>query len=453
LLYVLQKREINKEVNMTPHQSEKGLTRRGLLKGAAVGFAAGTLAEVRYAAAGSDGDAGWICNPSGIRIDGYFVDELLKQNMDEQKILKPPLAGQFPRLKVERVVGDDLFTTVNDLFYRRGWTDGLPIVPPMEERVEAMLRGTDLTPDTVVGLVEPMKGQATVIKIAVNAVMAGCRPEYMPVLIAAVQVIADQGFDMLGVSTTTNPDTPMIIVNGPIAKQLNINYGTNALGRGWQANATIGRALHLIVNNIGGSWPGITDMSCLGHPGEFAMCLAENEEKNPWTSLHVDLGYAKNANVVTVVPAESMQNLVGIGFNSEGYLGLIADYLAGLERTSRAVVLVFIAQDTAGMLASEGWTKDKVKKYILDHARMPFSKYKQKFIDTKKTGSVPDWILKTTDPNAMIPMPLVDQLTILVSGGTGEKSMVIPVWGSYRKLLSKEVKLPANWEKLLSERQ
>jgi hypothetical protein len=245
----------------------------------------------------------------------------------------------------------------------------------------------------------------------------------------------------------------MIIVNGPISRQLSINCGTNALGRGWQANATIGRALHLILNNIGGSWPGVTDMSCLGHPGEFAMCLAENEEKNPWTPLHVDLGYKKETNVVTVVPAEGMQNLVGIGFNSEGYLGLIADYLAGLERAARAVVLVFIAQDTAEMLAKNGYTKEKVRQSILERARMPFSKYKQKFIDTKRTAGVPYWILKTTDPQALIPMPLIDRLTILVSGGTGEKSMVIPVWNNYKKLLSKEIKLPSNWENLLVERR
>ncbi len=435
---------------MFPSWVNRIVTRRAVLKG----LAAGALTQIPIPALAADaGESAWVYNPSGVRLDGRFVDELLKQNMDEQGLHKPPLAGQFPKLKVEKIAGAgaDVYTTVNDLFYRRGWTDGLPIVPPTEERVEAMLRGTDLTPDTVVGLIEPMKGQATVSKIAVNAVMAGCRPEYMPILIAAAEILSDQGFDLLGVSTTTNPDTPMVIVSGPIAKQLNINCEANALGRGWQANAAIGRAVHLIVNNVGGSWPGVTDMSCLGHPGEFAMCLAENQDKNPWTTLHVDLGHARDANVVTVVPAESMQNLVGIGFNSEGYLGLISDYLAGLERTTRNVVLVFIASDTAGQLARDGWTKDKVKQYILDHARMPFAKYKAKFIDTNKAGAVPDSILKTTDPNALVPMPIVNELTILVSGGTGEKSMVIPVWGSYKKLLSRPVKLPANWHKLLDE--
>lgn len=435
---------------MPPDRLNRSITRRRLLKGIAAGVAAGALAQVPGATAADD-QVGWVYNPAGVRLDGRFVDELLKQNMDEQGITKPPLAAQFPKLKVEKVTGEDLFTAVNTLFYRRGWTDGLPIVPPTEERVAAMLRGTDLTPDTVVGTIEPMKGEATVAKIAANAVMAGCRPEYMPILIAATEILADPAFDLLGSSTTTSPDTPMVIVNGPIAKQLNINSGTNALGRGWQANATIGRAVHLIVNNIGGSWPGVTDMSCLGHPGEFALCLAENEDKNPWSPLHVELGHSKDANVVTVVPVEGTQNLVGIGFNSEGFLGLISDYLAGLEKTNRAVVLVFIATDTAGMLAQNGYTKDKAKQYILDHARMPFWKFKQKFIDTKKASNVPASILNTTDPNALVPMPTVSQLTILVSGGTGEKTMVMPVWGSYKKLLSKQVKLPQNWDKLLAE--
>jgi hypothetical protein len=194
------------------------------------------------------------------------------------------------------------------------------MILPTEDRVKAMLGGTELAPEEVVAVLDPMKGQATLGKIAANAVMAGCRPEYMPVLIAAVQAIADPSFNLLGVATTTNPDTPMILVNGPIARQLEINSGTNALGRGWQANATIGRALHLIINNIGGSWPAVTDMSCLGHPGEFAMCLAENEEKNPWGPLHVELGYRPEANVVTVVAAEGMHSILGSGWDDEGYL-------------------------------------------------------------------------------------------------------------------------------------
>jgi len=221
-------------------------------------------------------------------------------------------------------VGSDVYTGVNALFYKRGWTDGLPIVPPTVDKVQAILKGTDLPPEQVVGLVEGMKGQATVEKIAVNAVMAGCRPEYMPVLIAAVQAICEPEFGLFGLASTTNPDTPMLIINGPVAGELDINSGTNALGRGWQANATIGRALHLIVNNVGGSWPGVNDMSCLGTPGDFTMMLAENEKANPWEPLHLELGFDKGASVVTAVGAEGTHGILGIGWDSEGFLRVVS---------------------------------------------------------------------------------------------------------------------------------
>jgi hypothetical protein len=296
-----------------------------------------------------------------------------------------------------------------------------------------------------------MKGQATVAKIAANAVMAGCRPEYMPILIASVQIVADPEFNLLGVATTTNPDTPLVLVNGPIVRQLNINSGTNTMGRGWKANATIGRALHLIINNVGGSWPGVTDMSTLGHPGEFANCIAENEEKNPWGPLHVELGYRREANVVTVVAAEGIQSILGSGWDSEGYLSLVSDHLAALDRSYRPVVLLFVAQDTAAMLMRDGFTKERIRKYIYENGRIPFSKYKKRFIDTRKVQGVPDSFLKTQDPDAMIPVPITDHLLIVVAGGVGEKSMLVPVWAASNKVLSREVSLPGNWDELLAK--
>ncbi len=392
-----------------------------------------------------------VYNPAGIRQDGVYVDELLKKAMNETKKTRPPLAAQFPKVKVEKVqVAKDASSEINDLFHKRGWTDGLPIIPPTKERVQEMLKGTDLSPDQVVGIIELMKGQATVEKTAVNAVMAGCRPEYMPVLIAAVQAIAETDFGLYGLSSTTNPDTPMIIVNGPIAKQLDINYGTNALGRGWTANATIGRALHLIINNIGGSWPGVTDMSCLGTPGDFTMMLAENEEMNPWQPLHVERGYPKGANVVTVMGAEGTRNLVGSGLNSRAYLKMVSDHLIGSDSPHKSVVLLIIAQDTAAMLAREGWTKAKIRGFIHQNARIPFSRYKERFIDTGRSKEGSGKVAQPKDPNAMIPVPAIDNLIILVSGGPGVKSMVIPGWGG-AKAISKEIKLPGNWERLLRE--
>ena len=429
----------------------KGVSRREFFRRLAAGAAAAGVAGLMGESGAGAEETVWVYNPSGVRQEGSFVDELLRKTMDEQKITKPRQAGRFPRLKVEKIEVAEPFRAINELFYERGWTDGLPIIPPTEDRVKEMLRGTDLPPEELVALLDPMKGQATVVKIAANAVMAGCRPEYMPVLIAAVQVIADPFFNLLGVATTTNPDTPMILVNGPIAQQLQINSGTNALGRGWRANATIGRALHLIINNIGGSWPAVTDMSCLGHPGEFAMCLAENEEKNPWGPLHVELGYRPEANVVTVVAAEGMHSILGSGWDDEGYLSLIADHLAALDRSYRPVVLLLIAQDTAAMLKGRGWTKEKIRRYIHENGRIPFVRYKRRFIDTKKVQGVPEWVLKTADPQAMIPVPFIDHFLIVVSGGAGEKSMLIPVWSASQKVISKEVQLPGNWEELLKE--
>jgi hypothetical protein len=392
-----------------------------------------------------------VYNPAGVREDGVFVDRLLKKTMVGLGTKRPVLAGVFPEVRVEKIaLRGDAFAEINELFYKRGWTDGLPIVSPTEERVKEMLKGADLSAEFVVSVLDPMGGQATIEKIAVNAVMAGCRPEYMPILIAAVEAIADTAFDLRGMATTTNPDIPMVIISGPVAGYLDINSGTNALGRGWRANATIGRALHLIIQNVGGSWPGVTDMSCLGQPGEFTMCLAENGEKNPWSPIHMDLGHPKATSVVTVIGAEGTHSILGSGQTSTGYLKLVADHLAGLERTHRPVVLLIIAQDTAAMLARDGWSKEKMRTFIYENGRIPFLKYKERFIDTGRARNVPVWVLETKDPNAMIPVPFIDQLLILVSGGPGEKSMLIPVW-SGSKAVSREIRLPSHWENLLEK--
>jgi hypothetical protein len=347
----------------------------------------------------------------------------------------------------------DAFAEINDLFYRRGWSDGLPIVPPTRERVEAMLEGSDIHSDVLITQVDPMGGQATVEKIAVNAVMAGCRPEYMPVLVAATRAVMDPALDLRGMATTTNPDVPMIIVSGPIVKELDINCGFNALGQGWKANAAIGRALHLIIQNVGGSWPGVTRLTTIGQPGGFAMMLGENAEANPWPPLHVELGHPKAANVVTVIGAEGTHSIHATGQTAEGYLKLVADNMAGMDRASRSMMLLIIAQDTARVLAREGWTREKIREFISRHGGMPFSKYKERFIDTHIAavmGGVPSWVFETRDPNAMIPVPFIDQFLILVSGGPGEMSMLIPGW--FRsKAVSREIRLPYNWRELLEK--
>lgn len=391
-----------------------------------------------------------VYNPSGKRLDGEFVDRLLKRTMDEAGVTRPPLAGQFSGGGKERVpVHTDEVSEINEWFYLRGWSDGLPIVPPTDRRVREILKGSDLPAEFVVAVLDPMGGQATIEKIAVNAVMAGCKPEYMPILIAAVELVAKPEFDLRGLATTTNPDVPMIVVSGPIIKQLDINAGTNTLGRGYWANATISRALHLIIQNIGGSWPGVTDMSTIGQPGDFVMMLAENSEANPWEPLHMELGHPRRANVVAVMAAEGTHNILGIGQSDEGFLRLVADHLKGLERPYRATMMLVIAQDTARMLTDKGWTREKITAFITDHAKIPFRLYKERYLDTGTIHKgIPSWVFQVKDADTTIPSPLIGHLLIMVSGGTGEKSMLIPGWYD-SAILSKEIRLPSGWEQHL----
>jgi len=392
-----------------------------------------------------------VYNPAGVRPDDVYVDQLLKKTMTQMGKTKPALAGEFPDGKIEKVkILKEAFSEINELYYNRGWTDGLPIVPPTVERVKEMLVGADLSSEYVVAVLDPMGGQATVEKIAVNAVMAGCTPAYMPILIAAVEAVARPEFDLRGVSTTTNPDIPMLIVSGPIVEELGINADTNTLGRGWKANATMGRALHLIIQNIGGSWPGITDMSTIGQPGDFSMMLAENQVASPWEPLHVGLGYPKSSNVVTVLSAEGTHNILGMGLKSEIFLRLVANHLAGLDRAYRSTILLIIATDTAAMLSRDGWDRKKIIEFVKANAVMPFSRYKELFIDSGRAHrhEVPPWVFETKDPHAMIPVPFIDHFLILVAGGTGEKSMLIPGWSAGRPV-SKEIRTPSYWEELI----
>lgn len=394
-----------------------------------------------------------VYNPAGIREDGSYVDKLLTKTMKETKRRGPKLAGEFPEVKIEKVrIKADAATEVNALFYKRGWTDGLPVVLPTADKVKAMLRGTDLDPGFVVAVLDPMNGQATVEKIAVNAVMAGCAPEHMPVLIAAVEALSDPAFDLKGMSNTTSPDTPLLILTGPIIKDIDFNVDTNTMGRGRLANSTIGRAIHLLINNVGGAWPGINDLSCIGSPAEYGMAIGENAAANPWSSLNADIGFPKSANVATLVGIEGMRGVVGIGRTSEGFLQLVAEHMSGLaaQRPRWPVIVLIIAKDTATQLAREGWTKESIREAILKFGSIPLSKYKERFNIPRWSHEIQNAEVTATSPNEMIPQPFIDQFIILVAGGSGEKSMILPGWFGATKAVSKEIRLPANWQEVIT---
>ncbi|MGH8430046.1 MAG: thioredoxin family protein, partial [Solimonas sp.] len=194
--------------------------------------------------------------------------------------------------------------------FERGWTDGLPVVPPTDERILRMLGGTTRKPDEVVGLIPPNLAPCTVEKVAINAVMAGCKPEYMPVVLGVLEAALDPLFVLHGLLCTTHFSGPLVIINGPVAKAIGMNSGTNALGQGNRANATIGRALQLIVRNVGGGLPGAIDRATLGNPGKYTFCFAEDESDPDWEPLSVRRGIAPGKSAVTLFHGEGVNGFI-----------------------------------------------------------------------------------------------------------------------------------------------
>src|SRR5262249_26554270 len=209
-----------------------------------------------------------------------------------------------------RITVPDDPEAIFERFASEGWTDGLPIVPPTEERVARMLAASDLDPSFSLGPMPPRWGEATIVKLAVNAVMAGCKPEYFPVVVTAVKAILAKPFNLYGGQGTTNPATPVLIVNGPIAREHGVNAPGNLFGPGFRANATIGRAIRLIMTTIGGGVPQQADKSTLGNPAKYTCCFAENEAESPWAPLHVERGFAAETSTVTAFGGAAPANII-----------------------------------------------------------------------------------------------------------------------------------------------
>jgi hypothetical protein len=387
----------------------------------------------------------WVLNPAGESdaMPGFFVDDLIKQSMEAQKLQGPPLADQFPHQRLEMVEVESANEGITELFYKRGWTDGLPIVPPTLDRVKEMLRFTGRFPSDVVGIIEPMKGRATIEKVAINAVMAGARPEYFPVILAAVEAIADPAFDLYGVQTTDESVTPLFIINGPVVDALKINSGYGALGPGWQSqpNATIGRAVRLVINNIGGAWPGIVSVAGIGQPGKYTLVVAENEDANPWLPLHVELGYSRSTSTVTAIRAESVYNVFGAGLNElTSVMGTLGTRMATHRGTG--CVTVLLGPYTAKQLAAKGWSKDDVKRYLWKHARVSLAQWKQQSLMGSK---IPAWAQKYVAQGSIPIVPKPEDIVLFVAGSGMPipQHVFFPTWvqnpGSGR--VTKEIKL------------
>ena len=335
-------------------------------------------------------------------------------------------------LQSERIRLRDAAEEVQAYFYDNGLTDGLPIIPPTPDAVQNMLAYTDLPPHEVLAALPPRKGQATVEKIAVNAVMAGCLPRYLPVVIAAVQALADDAFNLYGVLATTHPCTPMIFVNGPIARELDINAGYNAMGQGWRSNATIGRAVRLVMTNVAGAVPGDLDRATLGTPAKYSYCFAENEADSPWEPWHVECGYPAEVSTVTVVGAEAPHNVNDHGsIRAESILTTVAETMAVVgcnNATGGGQPVVVFGPEHAATVAAEGLTKKDVKNWLYERARIDIGRFSPENA-AHFLGEGPG----SASSNTRVAVASSkDDLIVLVAGGAGKHSCFIPTFGQTR---------------------
>jgi hypothetical protein len=316
----------------------------------------------------------------------------------------------------------------HEAMFARGWTDGLPVVPPTEERVLAMLEATTRKPDEVVAVVAPDLVECTVEKVAINAVMAGCKPEYLPVVLAAVEAAATDAFNIHGVLATTMPVGPVVIVNGPIRRAIGMNSGINVFGQGNRANLTIGRALQLVVRNVGGGRPGEVDRATHGNPGKIAFCFAEDEEGSPWTPLSADFGAAPGTNTVVLFTGEGPRCIVDqLSREPESLARSLAVSLRTLHHAKLILVfdcLLAIGPEHARIFREAGWTKERLVSRLHELLQIPGAEI------VRGAGGIAEGVPENL-AGATLPKFRPSGLRIVHCGGTaGLFSMMIGGWAS-----------------------
>ena len=338
-------------------------------------------------------------------------------------------------------------TDMVELMYSTGWTDGLPVAPPTKDRVHQHIAATGRDADELIAEIPPLGGKATVERLAVNAVMAGCLPEYMPVIIASIQALMDDRFNLRGVQCSTGIHSPLMIINGPIIQQLDINGGYNCFGQGWRANATIGRGVKLALVNLGGAIPGTTNKATFGHPGAFTYCIAEYEVANPWEPLHVELGYQQSDSTVTVFPGEAPHNIMYHAGAPRDLLMCIADTMCTLGNVQMYVMgdtFLALGPEHARIFAQDDWRKSDLKQYLFEHARIPVKLLKRGGPpqgDARREMLWPKFV-DANDDEAMVPVVRrPEDINIIVAGGSGgPHSVYLPGWGSRKA--TRKIELP-----------
>ncbi len=314
----------------------------------------------------------------------------------------------------------------------QGWSDGLPLIPPTEARVERMLAGYERTSGEVVARLAVENAACTVEKIAINAVMAGCKPAYMPLLIAVVQAVADPAFNLTGIQGTTNPVAPLIIVNGPIRHQLGINCTYGCFGPGWQANATIGRVLRLLLLNVGGGIPGVRDMAVMGQPGKYTMCVGENEEGSPWEPLHLERGLQPQQSAVTVLGVSGCFNIFGTS-RAEAMVREIVDALAFVGSNDYR----FAGQPACALnpkhataLHQAGYSKARLQAELSERSKKPVSAFSARHVLEPRQSELGDLTDDTLVAFAARPEDII--LFVAGASGAGAHTLCLPSFGNTR---------------------
>jgi len=315
-----------------------------------------------------------------------------------------------------------------EAYFERGWTDGLPVVPPSEKSVAEMLAAAALRGEEVVGEIPERGVVVTAEKLAINAVLAGCRPEYLPVVLAALRGLCHPDFAYHGPASSTGGSAMVLIVNGPVARRLGINSGNNVFGQGVRANATIGRAVRLVMMNVMNTRPGLLDRATLGNPGKYSFCFAENEAEHPWEPLHVERGFRRDESTVTVYAGNSLCQVYNqLAAQPEPLLRCFADALCNLGSPNLRGFnqsLVVLAGEHAEVLRQGGWSKADVRGFLLEHARRTVA-------DLKRAARRPGEVEPGDETAWKRAFERPEDILIVCAGGqAGSWSACLPGWGN-----------------------
>ncbi|HEV8676913.1 MAG TPA: hypothetical protein VGX21_22990 [Methylomirabilota bacterium] len=318
--------------------------------------------------------------------------------------------------------------------FERDVADGLPAIPPTRERVDRLLAGAPgRAAHELVGLIPPNYGRATVEKIAINAAMAGCRPEYLPVVLAAVEAVTDPAFNLHGVVTTTHYAAPLILVNGPIRHAIGLNSGAGVFGPGFRANATIGRALRLCLVNLGGARPGGIAMSTFGHPGRYTYCIAEAEEESPWPPFHVERGFGAEESTVTAFACEAPHGISDHASRTARDLAASLGWtMGGLWNDKHwplySETMLVVGPEHAATFGAHGWSKADLRRFLFEAIRRP---YRECLPDDRGgESSILRYRPDPPGPDTLVPkFPSPDEIFVVVAGGrAGRFSCALPGW-------------------------